>query len=72
MEPKTKKMIMGGVIFLFGVFLVLCAPIWTTGYFEMMLVMVVIGVAAIVIGLLVVIYTLVANSQNKNKIIKIK
>ena len=54
--------VMGGVmlvfgipLLLFGLFLLLSAPIWTTRYFEMMLITIITGASVIVMGALVIV-----------------
>jgi len=65
MDPKIKKIIIksimmgvvGGFIFLFGIFILLSAPVWTVHHFEMMQITTILGILVMIIGFLLVLLT---------------
>ncbi len=65
-DTKIKNMIIGGIMFVFGIFLLLLSPMWTVRYFELMLVTIVIAILFMVIGLLFVLYNFYNIIKSKN------
>ena len=67
MDSKTRNIIIGGIIFVFGIFLILSAPIWTIRYFEMMIVMITIGLFTAAIGVLFMVHGFLQFIDKKNE-----
>jgi uncharacterized membrane protein YedE/YeeE len=66
METKSKNVIIGGIMFVFGIFLLLLSPMWTVRQFEFMLATIVIAILFMVIGLLFIVYGLYKTIKSKN------